>query len=163
MRKSEINEKTIPGVGLEAAKKAAKASKAMNINQIMEKTMTVTKPNFEKISNDAAANGKDQLDAMMKTGTLLAKGTEEIFKSYFAFAQSSAEKNAAGVKVLMGCKTITELTEAQNKLAHDSFESYVSGVTKLSELAVKVATDSFEPLNASITKTVKKATDSVAA
>jgi len=162
-KETKARKKETPNVGLEAAKRAAKARNSSNINKIMEKTMTNTKPNFEKLGSDAAAQGKEGFDAFVKTSTLLAKGTEDIFKTYIALAQTSAEKSAEGVKALLGCKTIYELTETQNKLAQDSFESYVSNVTNLSELTMKVATDSFEPLNATITKTVKKATESVAA
>lgn len=164
MPQAKKKKKNSQPVGLDAARNAAKKKKASNINKIVENDiMNATKPNFEKISSDAVANGKDHMEALMKTSDLLAKGGEELFKSYVAFAQSAAEKSNEGLKSLMGCKTINELTEAQNKLAQDSIETYVKGVTKLSELTVKVATDSFEPLTAQITKTVKKATEAVAA
>lgn len=78
-------------------------------------------------------------------------------------AQDSAEKSAAAVKTLLGCKTLNELTEVQNKLAQESLDGFITSATKLSELSVKVATESFEPLNAQLSKTIKKASEAVAA
>lgn len=158
------NEKVIPIVGLQAAKKAAKAKKANTINTMMEKTMTTTtKPNFEKLASEANATSKEHVDAFVKSGTLLAKGTEDLLKTYVGLAQASAEKSTEAVKALMACKTLNEFTETQTKLAQDSFENYISGVTKLSELTVKLASSTFEPINTQLSKTMKKATDAVAA
>ncbi len=160
----------IPAVGLDAAKKAARAKahaaagndiEKKNLTQIEENTMT--KANFEKLTADTATLGKEQMDAFMKSGNLFLKGSEDILKTYMTLAQDSAEKSAAAVKTLLGCKTLNELTEAQNKLAQDSLDGFITSATKLSELSVKVATDSFEPLNAQLSKTIKKATEAVAA
>lgn len=163
----------VPEVGLKAAKRAAQEKKQeriqakpiiQNLNQITEdKIMTATKPNFEKLTSDAAASSKEHMDAFVKTGTLLSKGSEELVKTYIGLVQTSAEKSAEAMKALMSCKTLNEFTETQNKLAQDSFETYMSGVTKLSEMTVKLANTSFEPMNSQFTKTMKKASDSAAA
>ncbi|MGZ9109000.1 MAG: phasin family protein [Micavibrio sp.] len=162
----------IPAVGLEAAKKAARAKahpapvkeiKKAALTQIEEKTMTNTKANFEKLTTDTATLNKEQMDAFTKSSTLFMKGSEDILKTYMALAQESVEKSSAAVKTLLGCKTLNELTEVQNKLAQESFDGFVTGATKLSEMSVKIATESFEPLNAQLSKTIKKATEAAAA
>lgn len=125
--------------------------------------MTNTKANFEKLSADTATLNKEQMDAFTKSSTLFMKGSEDILKTYMALAQELVEKSAAAVKTLLGCKTLNELTEVQNKLAQESFDGFVTGATKLSEMSVKIATESFEPLNAQLSKTIKKATEAAAA
>jgi phasin family protein len=126
-------------------------------------TTTAKKPDFEKLASDSAAFGKEQMDAYTKAAKALAKGGEELFRTYVALSQETAEKNAAALKALMGCKTLNELTEAQSKLAQESLEGAISNVTKLSELSVRIATESFEPINAQVTKAMKKVSESMAA
>lgn len=162
----------MPIVVLDVPAKARRQSVALlkPVNQAqqsepiqMEKTMTASKANYEKITNDAASLGKDQVEAYVKSATILAKGGEEILKTCVALGQATAEKNTAAFKTLLGCKTLSELTEVHNKLTQDSIEGFISNATKLSELSIKVATDSFEPLNSQYGKTIKKASDAMAA
>lgn len=158
----EDQKSEIPEVGLKAAKQAARAKQLNRRNENTEDKKMTTKANFEKLTSDAAASSKEHLDAFVKCGTLLTKGSEELVKTYIGLVQTSAEKSAEGVKALMACKTINELTETQNKLAQENFETYMSGVTKLSEMTVKLANTSFEPINTQITKTMKKASEHAA-
>lgn len=118
---------------------------------------------FDQFAQQAAAAGQDQMEAFVKSSTIFAKGMENIFKTCMAMAQDSGEKGSEAAKALMGCKTINEFTEAQNKLAQASFDEFMAGATKISEMSVKVATDSFEPINTQMSKNIKKATEAVAA
>ena len=167
----------IPAVGLKVARSAAKAQ-ADIVLKVKEKsvktekpvtqsqpeklkkdtTMTDTKQKFEKLTADATSMGQEQVEAIVQSSTLFFKGAEDFLKTYTALAQETAQKNAEGLQTLMGCKTLNELTETQNKLAKDSFEGFIAQATKLSELSLKVAKESFEPINAQVTKTVKRAT-----
>jgi phasin family protein len=166
MTMSESEKSEIPEVGLRAAKMAARAKKTNSVYRATETTedkeMT-SQPNFEKLTSDAAASSKEHMDAFVKSGTLLSKGSEELMKTYIGLVQNSAEKSSEAVKSLMACKTLNELTETQNKLAQDSFETFMSGFTKLSELTVKLANTSLEPINAQFTKSMKKASEAAAA
>ncbi len=125
----------------------------------MENMMTSNKNHYDKFAAEAAHVG----DAMMKCGTILTKGMEDIAKAQMSWAQELAEKNGNVFKSMMACKTINEFTEMQNRLAQESFDDFMSGATKISELSVKVATEAFEPLNDQMTKAMKKATESMAA
>lgn len=131
--------------------------------EMMENAMSKGKIQFEKLARDAGLNGKEQMDAFLKSGNILFKGYEDAMKTWMGWAQSSAEKNAEAAKALMGCKTLNELAELQSRLAQESFDDFMQGVTKLSELGVKIANDAFSPLNDQISKTVKKAGESLAA
>lgn len=116
----------------------------------------------EKMTADATALNKDQMDAFMQSGNLWVRGTEEIVKTCVSLAQEAMEKNSEAMKTLMGCKTLNELTETQTKLAQQSFDDLVTNATKISELTVKIATDSLEPINSQFSKTLKKTTAAAA-
>ena len=140
------------------AKKPATARK-------VEKKMTQAqnKVQFDKIAKEAASAGQEQVDVLVKSSSIFAKGCEDFVKTYVSIAQESAEKNSEALKALLGCKSLNEFTETQQKLAQASFDEFVSSATKLSELSVKVATDAFEPINDQMSKSIKKVTETIAA
>ena len=133
--------------------------------------MTTAKTSNKTAGLDAATQAQKQFgeqfgaqfEALVKSGNLFMKGSEQIVKTYASLAQESAEKGTDAMKSLMGCKTLSELTAAQTRLAQDAIEDFVANATKLSELTTKVTTDSFEPINDQMTKAMKKASESMAA
>lgn len=126
-------------------------------------TMLNNNKQFEKIAQDAAVLGQDQVDAMMKSSTIFAKGLEDIMKTCMEIAQEAGEKSQSAAKTVMACKTLNEFTDIQTKLAQASFDEFMTNATRISEKAVKVCTDAFEPINDQMGKTIKRATDSMAA
>ncbi len=134
-----------------------------DIQKTMENMMNQNKAQYEKLTNEAASTGKEGVEALMKSTNIWMKGTEDLMKTYMSLAQESAAKNSEAIKTLLGCKNLNELTEAQNKLAQQSFDGFMAGATKLSELTVKITTEALEPINDQVSKTMRKATDSVAA
>ena len=118
---------------------------------------------FDAFTKDAANLNREGIDAVVKSGTIIAKGFESLMRETISFAQSSAEKQMQLAKDAMTSKTINEFSDAQNKLAQVSFDDFMSGTTKMTELGVKVLTEALEPINDQIAKSVQKATDAVAA
>ncbi len=142
-----------------ASKAAAAKGRKMTKNIIIEETNmnAATTKQFEKFTQDAQSLGQEQVEAFVKSGTILAKGMEDILKTCLSIAQASTEKSQEAAKTMMACKTLNEFTEAQSKLAQDSFDDFMSTATKLSELSIKVATESLEPINDQVGKAMKKA------
>lgn len=134
-----------------------------NFFKSMETIMTQSKPQYDKIANEAVSASKENVEALIKSTNIWVKGAEDIMKTYMTLAQENASKNSEALKSLMACKTLNELTEVQNKLAQESFDGFMAGATKLSELTVKLTTDALEPINDQVSKSIKKVTESVAA
>ena len=126
-------------------------------NEAMESMMTKSKQQFEKLTQDANDFGREGIDAFVKSGTIFAKGFEDIFRTSMALAQSSAEKQSQFIKDVMSSKTLNEFTEVQNKIAQANFDDFMASATKLSEMSVKLMTAASEPLNEQATKTMQKA------
>ncbi len=118
---------------------------------------------FEKLAQDAAVAGQDQVDALVKSSTILAKGVEDIIKTCMEIAQATSEKNQSVAKTVMSCKTLNEFMDVQTRLAQTSFDDFLSNATRISEKAVKLGTDVFEPINDQMGKSIKRASDSIAA
>lgn len=169
-----MSKKTAKKSAAKTAKKpAAKASTGaasekaafsdFETTKVMEKAMTQGKSQFDKFTQEAGNAGKEYADLMMESTSTLMKGSQDIMKTWMGWAQNSAEKNGEALKSLLGCKTLTELSEAQNKLAQQNFDDFMKGATKLSELTVKVTTEALEPINDHVSKTVRKTSTMMAA
>jgi phasin family protein len=159
-----VAKKTAVATKKTAPKASVTAFKPLLDNDYFKEiTMFQGNKQFEKLAQDSAALGQDQMDAVTKSATIFSKGLEDIIKTCMEIAQEAGEKSATATKSVLACKTLNELTEVQTKLAQASFDEFMSNATKLSEMSVKVATDCLAPINDQVGKTMKKASDTMAA
>lgn len=128
----------------------------------MEKKMAQTQAQYDKMTQQAGAIGKEQWEATIKSGTIWMKGCEDMMKTCMSMAQGAAERNSQAMKGLLNCRTLNDITEAQNKIAQQNFDDMMKGAKKVSEMSVKITTEALEPINDQFSKSVKKATESIA-
>ena len=112
---------------------------------------------FDQFTQDAANQSRENVEAFVKSGTIFAKGFEDIIKTAASLTQTATERQAEYAKQLMGVKTLNEFAETQNKIAQSSFDQFMQGATQLSEMSVKLLSETSEPLNAQMSKAMKKA------
>lgn len=131
--------------------------------QTMEKLMTQSKSQMDKMAHDAANFSRDGIEACIKSSSLWMKGCEDIMRTAMSLAQSSAEKQGKFVKEALASKTLNEWAEIQNKIAQTNFDDFMAGATKISELSVKILSECAEPVNNQASKAVRKVTETLAA
>lgn len=129
----------------------------------MENLMSQGKSQFDKITNEANALGREGFDAFNKSITLFAKGFEDLLRTSMSIAQSSAEKQSQLVKDALSVKSLNEWADIQNRIAQENFDDAMAAATKLSELSVKLISESTAPINNQFAKGMKKATEALAA
>jgi phasin family protein len=156
---------TVSAIDPKKVEEAVQAGK-----QTVEQAVAATKEQVEKASTAAlkgydefASMNKSSMDAFVKSSNIMAKGMEDLGKTYFAFAQSAAEQNVAAAKKLMTAKTINDVVDIQSEVARTSFDAWVAEATKMSEMSMKVANEAFEPIQSQLTTVVEKMTKQVAA
>jgi phasin family protein len=106
----------------------------------------MTVQNFDQI----VAFGKDNVEALVKSGTLAVKGIEELTKVYSTLANQSIEQTSSAVKALSTAKSPTEFQSIYTDLAKSNIEAFVAESRKIQELANSIVTSSFAPLNARV-------------
>lgn len=143
--------------------KPAKPTSGKADNKAMEKTMTQTTKQFDKFTQETNEFSRETYESFVKSGTIFARGFEDLMRTSLALAQDTAEKQSQYFKEAMGSKTLNEWTDVQNRIAQASFDDFMSGTTKLSELSVKLLNEASEPLNNQFSKGLKKATTAAAA
>lgn len=129
----------------------------------LEANMFKGNKQFEQMTQSATVMGQDQVDALVKSSTIFAKGMEDIIKTCMEIAQEAGEKSQTVAKTVMSCKTLNEFTDVQTRLAQSSFDEFMTNATRISEKAVKLCTEAMEPINDQMGKSIKRASDSMAA
>lgn len=109
------------------------------------------------------ALSKDNYEALIKSGTIVAKAVEGLGKEWISFTQASVEQGVAAMQALMSARTLREFVELQNDWAKKSFDAAVVETTKFSELSVKTANEAIEPIQARMNVTVERMFKPVAA
>lgn len=127
-----------------------------------DEAVAATKANVEKASeaafkgyDDIKGQGKDNLDAVVRANSVLAKGVETLGQEMIGFATASVAAQVAAAQALAGAKTFQVVIELQNTYARASFDQFVAESARLSELTLKVASETAEPLQARVKHTVE--------
>jgi len=94
------------------------------------------------------ALGKDNAEAIAKSGAATVKAFEEITKAQQAVVAKNVEKADAAVKAIFAVKSPAEFADLQGKLARESIETAIADGRSLAELATSAFTAAFEPLSA---------------
>jgi phasin family protein len=106
--------------------------------------------------DEVAGLGKENVEALVASGTTLAKGAEAMIKSWMAFGQKSLEGSMGAAKDAMACKNLKDLVEWQTQFAREQFDSLFGEATKQSELSVKTAQEAFGPISERFNVAVEK-------
>ena len=117
-----------------------------------EKASIPMTKNYEEF----ASINKEAVDAFAQSGSIFAKGFEEISRQVLALTQTSVETNIATGKAAMGVKTLKELLDLQSDWMRHVFDTAFTQATQLSQLSVKVANQVAEPIQSHFTSAFSK-------
>jgi len=149
---------TLANVGkgtVETAIKAGTKHYEQAVQMTQEQVAKVSE-NLFKGYDELNALSKDNLEALVKSGTIVAKAVEDLGKEWISFTQNSVEQGVAAIQALFSAKTLKEFVDLQNEWAKKSFDAAVVETTKFSERSVKTANEAIEPLQARMNVTVER-------
>ena len=127
--------------------------------QQYEKAVAATREQAAKASallEDLAVLGKGNLEAVVQSNTVFAKGLEQMSREFMTYAQASLETAASATKALFQAKTLQDVIALNNEYAKTSLDSFLANSSKLSDLGVKVANEALEPISARVNVTFEK-------
>ena len=144
---------------VEQAMKAGTEAAQMGYAQAVQ----LTKDHVEKTSeamfkgyDQMNTFGKENLEAVVASGSIYAKGVEHLSKEVFALAQSSFETTMNAAKAFMGVKSLREAVDLQSEISRSHFDRMMADSAKLAELSLKVANEAFQPIQARINVAMEK-------
>jgi phasin family protein len=129
----------------------------------IEQAVQLTKENVEKAStaffkgyDEFSVYSKGNVEAVVKAGSIYARGLEDLSKTMMAISQSQFEASVAAAKAVFGCTTLRQMVDLQTGLARSHFDKFVANGSKLSEISLKVANEALEPIQARVNVAVEK-------
>lgn len=137
--------------GTVAATKNYDQAVAMTKDQVAKTSKAV----FEGYG-DIADLGQQNVDALVKSGTICAQGVETLGQEVMDFARTSIEGNVSAAQAIMGAKNLNEVVDLQSQLTRRNFDQAVAEYSKLTEMSVKLANDAFAPIQARFQVAVEK-------
>ncbi|AWK87136.1 phasin family protein [Azospirillum thermophilum] len=123
--------------GVDAANQMAGTAAAQ-----FQKLMGFTADNQGEVAKEAQQN----LDAMVKCGSVLMDGWQTIMREWMGMAQEAATRNAEGVNALVRSRSVRDFYVAQSNLVKDNVELLLNRSVKVSELSAKSANDAVRRL-----------------
>lgn len=128
----------------------------------MEKFFKVDGSNSFKAVEDAMAFSKENVDAVVKSSSVAAKGFQDVATLFADMTRSSIEENVAASKKVFECKTPQEVAELQAELMKSGYEKLVENATRISEASTKIAEEATKPLQARVEASVEKFNENAA-
>jgi phasin family protein len=162
--------------------------KDIKMNDTMEKVQETIKANTEEATakatafftdanvraKDAMAKGskaveemvefsKGNLEAMMTSGRVAAKGAEDIAKYSAEYGRATIEKANATAKRFAEVKSPTEFFQLQSEIAKSTLDAVVAEGSKFTESYLKLLGEVTQPIQNRVAVAVEKVKTSVAA
>lgn len=146
-----------------------KAGQEQTVKQF-EQTATAAKEQFDKATSkllksyeDLQAAGKANVEALVESSSIAAKGAEDLSREIVAYSQSALDKSITTGKAMLTAKSIQEVVELQKDFFKSSFDSMVAEATRIQELSVKVTNEALAPLSTRVNATVETLSKPLAA
>jgi phasin family protein len=130
------------------------------IKNVAEKVETTAKDTFAKFGaqgqaamekgkqglEDYAAFQKGNVEALVESGRIAAKGLETLGQDAAAFAKKSYDHTSETLKAMAAVKSPTELMKLQADYVRASFDALVAQTSRTTEAQLKLAGEIAQPL-----------------
>lgn len=143
---------------IETGKKFAEETKAKlesayaDFNEKAKANVEKSTKAIEELSDIAKGN----VEALVESGKIAAKGFESIGQEAVDYSRKSFEKATSSFKSFSTVKTPTEFFQLQSQLLSSSFDELTKEAARSSEALIKLAGDVAQPLTARVTVVTDK-------
>jgi phasin family protein len=115
-----------------------------------------------RIAEEMTDLAKGNVEAMVASTKLAAKGVEKIGHEVAEYSRKSFEDASAAIKGFAEVKSPTDLFRLQGEFARTQFDSVIAESSKLSETMIKLAGDMFEPITSRYSVAAERVKNAVA-
>lgn len=100
-----------------------------------------------KLVEEANEFAKGNLEAVVESSRITAKGLEALGQEAAEYSRKSFENATATLKTLAAIKSPTEFFKLQSDYVRTAFDSYVAEASKTTEAVLKLAGDAAQPIS----------------
>ncbi len=108
-----------------------------------------------KTPQDFVAFGQGNVEALVKSGQILATGMQDLTKQFAATAQASMEEVMSTFRAMSDIRTFQQAVELQTTLARTAVEKAMSQTGQVAETSIKLASDAIAPIAGRVTLAVE--------
>ncbi|WP_084583481.1 phasin family protein [Sphingomonas azotifigens] len=109
-----------------------------------------------KLVEEANEFAKGNIEALVESGRIAAKGFESLGQEAADYSRRSFESATAALKNLSAVKSPTEFFKLQSDYLRGAFDSYVAETSKHTEAFIKLAGDAAQPISNRFAVAVEK-------
>lgn len=124
----------------------------------MQTRMKAAYDKGSEMTADVTAFHKDNFDAVVEAGKILAAGVQDMGRTAVEDAKTAAETVTADVKAMAAVKSPTELFQLQGEIARRNLDTLVAKTSKNAEVMMKLANDMFAPISTRASVAMEKLT-----
>jgi len=95
-----------------------------------------------------AEQASENLRAVAQSGTVLARGVQDVSRECLELSQKRWQKNLDGVNALARCRSMTDFVALQSALLRDNLEQTLDNSRRIAELTVRVADEAARTMTA---------------
>lgn len=108
-----------------------------------------------KTPQDFVAFGQGNVEALVKSGQILATGMQDLTKHFAATAQASMEEAMSTFRAMSGIRTFQQAVELQTTLARTAVEKAMSQTSQVADTSIKLANEAIAPIAGRVTLAVE--------
>ncbi len=109
-----------------------------------------------KAAEEVTAFSKGNVEAIVESSKITAKGLKSIGEDTMEFSRKSLEEATGVAKKFAAVKTPAELFQLHGDYVRSSFDTLVAQASKNSEAMVKLASESFQPISSRFAEAATK-------
>lgn len=153
-----------------SAEPAVRSAKETSMDETIQSTTDKTKSMFAEASERAKAQmekgaqafedmnafGKGNVEAIVESSKIAARGFEQMGQDAASYMKSSYESATGMFRSLGAIKSPTELFQLQSDFARSSFDAFVAQTSRSTEAALKLAGEIAQPISNRVALAVEK-------
>jgi phasin family protein len=135
---------------VEDAAKTFTAETGEKVTEMFKDVTARAKTAMEKsgeMVKDVTEFSKDNLEAVVESGKIAAKGMQTAAQTAADFGRKNFEATTAMLKSAAAVKSPTEFMKVQSDFAKSQFEAAVAEMSKSSEFTLKLMGEAFQPIS----------------
>ncbi len=110
----------------------------------------------QKLAAEMGDFGKGNIEAMVESSKIAAKGMETMGQDVAEYTRKSFEGMTATLKTMASVKSPTELFKIQSDYARSAFDAAIAQTSKNTEMMVKLTSDAVQPISSRFAVAVEK-------
>ncbi|WP_046867185.1 phasin family protein [Microvirga massiliensis] len=113
------------------------------VTERVTQALGVTGQESEAVTRQASEN----LGALTETGTVLARGLQEVSREWLTLSQHGLQKNIEGLTQLARCRTLQDLVAVQSELMRNNWHYMIDVSRQIAERSIEIANEAAQTIN----------------